>query len=119
MSTPGFEFRSTSFTPKDDLYKGEKCRGVKVILKDRAAARPVDLFVHVFRILTDLYPDDFKPKWDEVARVTGGTQFKDMIERSQSAETIVIQIRDAARKFEEARRPYLLYKEDKSPVEFK
>lgn len=119
MSTPGFEFRSTSFKPKADLYKGEKCHGVKVILKDRNVARPVDLFVHVFRILTDLYPDEFKPRWDEVARVTGGARFKDMIERSQSAETITVQIHDAARKFEEARRPYLLYKEDKSPVEFR
>lgn len=119
MSIPGFEFRSITFKPKADLYKGEKCRGVKVILKDRNVARPVDLFVHVFRVLTDLYPDDFKPRWDEVARVTGGAQFKDMIERGQSAETVTVQIRDAARKFEEARGPYLLYKEDKSPVEFR
>jgi len=62
----------------------------------------------------DLYPDDFKPRWDEVARVTGSTHFKDMIERGQSAETITVQIHDAARKFEEARRPYLLYSEDKA-----
>jgi uncharacterized protein YbbC (DUF1343 family) len=114
MRIPGFEFRTTTFKPKADIYKGETCRGVKVILVDEEAARPVDLFVHVFRILTDLYSDDFKPRWNEITRETGGTRFKDMIEQGQSAETMTLQIRDAAKKFEESRRPYLLYPEDKN-----
>ncbi|OGR85568.1 MAG: hypothetical protein A2901_01895 [Elusimicrobia bacterium RIFCSPLOWO2_01_FULL_54_10] len=107
--TPGFEFQSADFKPKSDLYAGEECQGIKVILKDREAARPVDLFVVIFTALQELHPKKFKARWDEMPRITGSDRFEDMLERGQSAETINTQWRDEAQKFIEKRKEYLLY----------
>ena len=119
VNLPGFEFRAARFKPRDDIYKGEKCRGIRVIVKDRNAARPVDLFVQTFKILKDLYPQEFAVRWDEMARVTGSDHFQTMIERGESAETILVQIHDAAKDFEEKRKPYLLYKEERNQDDFR
>jgi len=80
-----------------------------VILKDREAARPVDLFVVIFTALQELHPKKFKARWDEMPRITGSDRFEDMLERGQSAETINTQWRDEAQKFIEKRKEYLLY----------
>ncbi len=119
VSTPGFEFKTVSFKPKDDLYKNEKCYGIKIEIKDRAAARPMDLFVQIFKILWDLYPEEFVVRWDEMARMMGSTHFQTVIERGESAETILVQLHDEAKKFEESRKPYLLYKADKNSDDFR
>ena len=103
------EFRTAKFTPKDDLYKGEVCRGVKVVVKDRDRARPFDIFIQSFVILRDLYPGKFVPHWDEIKRVTGSGKFNEMIEAGHSAETILVTIRQSAQDFEKDRKDSLLY----------
>ncbi len=106
---PGFDIKPVRFTPKDDIYKGEVCKGIKISVTNRDDARPLDLFVHVFTILTEQYPDHFKPRWDEVARVTGSNELKKLTEMGQSAETILVILHEKAAAFEKSRKPYLLY----------
>ncbi len=116
---PGFEFATTTFRPKADIYKGQKCRGIKIKIKDRNTARPVDLFVRIFKILKDLYPEEFVVRWDEMARVMGSEKFRARVERGESADSILVQIHDSAKNFEDSRKPYLLYKDDRNPDEFR
>jgi uncharacterized protein YbbC (DUF1343 family) len=106
----GIEVEAARFTPKDDLYKGELCQGVRIKLKDRDAARPFDFFLQTFMVLTELYPEDFKPRWDEIALVTGSMTLKNMLDQRHSTETILQIVREKADRFAEDRKPYLLYK---------
>lgn len=108
----GFEFKPTKFTPKDDLYKGQRCQGVEIVIKDRNEVRPVDLFVQAAMILREVYPKKFEMRWDEIARVTGSDEFKKMLEMNDSAETIIEYFHAKAEQFKESRKPYLLYDEE-------
>lgn len=105
----GFQFDDVKFTPQDDVYMNQPCHGVKITITDRNAARPVDLFTYLIVILMDLYPNEFIVRWDEMERITGSKEFKQFIEMKQSAEAINIILHDKAKKFEESRKPYLLY----------
>lgn len=109
LNLAGFEFKPTQFTPENDLYQGELCKGVKVILTDRETARPIDLFVQAGVILRELYPKEFVMRWEEISRVTGSGNFREMLENRYSAETILFFIHEKAARFEQSRKPYLLY----------
>jgi uncharacterized protein YbbC (DUF1343 family) len=109
LGLEGVRFKPLNFTPEDDLYKGESCGGVKISIADRDKIRPVDVFIHSFVILADLYPEKFAARWDEIERVTGSGNLKKMIEMRQSAEAILVLVHEKAREFERARKPFLLY----------
>ncbi len=106
---PGFEFEAVQFKPKDDLYRGETCRGVKIKVTDREKARPIDLFINAFMILRELYPQNFEPRWTEIERVTGSGRLKKMIEMKYTAETILEVYRGKANDFVKSRKKVLLY----------
>ncbi len=105
----GFEFEKTSFKPKADIYKGKLCHGVKIKLKDRENARPINLFIDLMFILNDLYPKTFAPRWEEVKLVTGSDLLKEKMLAKQSAQEVNVIFRDHAEQFKTERKPYLLY----------
>lgn len=109
LNLKGFKFKPVRFTPKNDFYQGELCKGVKVMITDRNEARPIDLFVHAAVTLRDLYPDKFLLRWDEIERVTGSKIFQEKLELKQSAEKILFLFQEKAAQFQESRKPYLLY----------
>ena len=106
----GIEVEDTEFTPNDDRYKGQLCKGVRIKVTDRDAARPFDFFIQAFATLSDLYPDQFKPRWEEIARVTGSNTLKTMLDQRQSAEAILEIIHERADRFAQERKPYMMYK---------
>ena len=105
----GLEISPVVFVPADDLYKGEKCGGIKIKIADKNTARPIDLFVYAAVALRELYPDQFVLRWDEVARVTGSDTFKKLLLQNQSAEAILEIFHNKAAKFQEESGEYLLY----------
>ena len=109
LGLSGVKFKPVRFTPKNDLYKGEVCKGVEVRITDRNSARPVDVFIDAFTILRELYPKKFEPRWPEVERVTGSGKLKQMLEAGHTAETILVLVHQSAQDFEKSREPYLLY----------
>ena len=109
LALPGFEFTSAGFKPKEDLYKGADCRGIKIKITDKNEARPVDLFVQIFVLLRERYPGQFAVRWDEIPRITGSEDFQERIDLGESAESILMAIHERAEDFKARRAPYLLY----------
>ncbi len=106
---PGVQLKAVKFKPKNDLYQGQSCGGIKITIEDRNALRPYDLFVQTFMILRELYPAQFLGRWEEIARVTGSENFKKMIDFGHSAEAILEIVHRQAADFKEKAGPYLLY----------
>lgn len=109
LNLSGVEFKPIQFVPQSDLYQGMLCEGVKIVIKDRNLVRPVDIFIQAFCALRDVYPGQFRPRWEEIERVVGSKKIRQMLEQNQSAETVLFFIHNRAVQFEQDRAPYLLY----------
>jgi uncharacterized protein YbbC (DUF1343 family)/CubicO group peptidase (beta-lactamase class C family) len=57
---PGVSFYPLTFTPSSSNYKGELCRGVFIVVLDRAALRPVRVGIEIASALCRLYPAQYK-----------------------------------------------------------
>lgn len=57
---PGVRFEPTSFVPNASVHAGKRCRGLRVIVDDRRAFRPVHAGVVVALALHELHPTE----WD-------------------------------------------------------
>jgi len=107
----GLRFESASFIPSgDNLYTGQPCRGVRVAVTDRDAARPVEAFLRAAVWMRDRHPDDFAPRWEEVPYVSARA-FETLYKSSATADDIVGRARAGAAAFKETRAPFLLYPE--------
>jgi uncharacterized protein YbbC (DUF1343 family) len=105
---PGVKFRAEDKTPQKDLYAGKLCRGVRMEITDRAAVRPMDIFVHAVCALRDkAYYRDFRFNDDRLT--PGNNVYKAVFESKLPAAAIVEDFRAQSAAFSEARRPYLLY----------
>lgn len=109
LSLPGVKFHRVEFTPKKDLYEGQLCTGVRLEVMDEETLRPVDLFTQIAIVLRELYPNDFQLRWEEVARVTGSTDFERQYKTNQPAGSILDLFHKSAAEFEKDRQSYLLY----------
>jgi uncharacterized protein YbbC (DUF1343 family) len=109
LNLPGVLFEPASFVPQKELYEKQKCSGVRIQVKDPQALRPVDLFVYISCLLRELWPKEFEPRWEEVARVTGSTDFETMYKANKTAAEILEVFNRSAEQFAKDRLPYLLY----------
>lgn len=105
---PGALFEATEFTPTKDVYAGQVCEGVHIIVTDRNKISPLEIFVTAFLWLDDHQPD-FKPVWDEVRVVTGSDRLKEAADGGWRLEDLIAYYRDRAAEFAHAVAPYLLY----------
>ncbi len=60
LDMPGVCFVPISFTPTDRIFKGGKCNGVNIIIKDRHIFDPIRTGFQIAHVLYTLYPE----KWD-------------------------------------------------------
>ena len=58
---PGIRFVPIEFTPTYSVHKGQRCRGVYLVLTDRDACNVVDVGLLLAKTLYRLYPLDFNP----------------------------------------------------------
>jgi len=77
--------------------------------KPSKAVRPIDLFVQISCLLRELWPKDFQPRWEEVARVTGSQDFEHLYIENKPAADILAVFHKSAEEFAKTRQPYLLY----------
>src|SRR6266853_3899182 len=56
---PGVRFEPANFTPDSGLYRGQRCEGVRVALKDRDAFQTMHMGIEIAWALGKLYPRDF------------------------------------------------------------
>jgi len=109
LQLPGFQFSSSTFTPTSELYKNQICYGIKIKVLDPKSVRPIDLFVQIACAVRELWPKDFQPRWDEVARVTGSSDFEHLYIQNKPAADILAVFHKSADQFAKDRQPYLLY----------
>jgi uncharacterized protein YbbC (DUF1343 family) len=57
---PGARFEPEAFMPDSDLYKGELCQGIKIIVTGRDALAPMRMGLEIAVALGKLYPDKFE-----------------------------------------------------------
>jgi len=57
---PGVRFVPIRFTPSENIFKGEPCGGVNIILTDRERCQVVDIGLLAAKILNRWYPDQFQ-----------------------------------------------------------
>jgi uncharacterized protein YbbC (DUF1343 family) len=106
----GMRFEAVRFTPATDRYAGEECSGVRVVVTDPKAARPVDVFVHAACLLREASPADFQPRWAELPRVTGSAEFERLYKAGTPAAEILASWTPRLDGFRAARRSVLLYR---------
>jgi uncharacterized protein YbbC (DUF1343 family) len=109
LKLPGFKFKEENQSPQEDLYKGVRCYGIRITVTDAAAARPVDLFVHLMTLLRERHGYEFQPRWDEVRLVVGNDDFEKRYLGEESAEAILESFKKDTAQFERTRKTYLLY----------
>ncbi|NLO91013.1 MAG: DUF1343 domain-containing protein, partial [Elusimicrobia bacterium] len=105
---PGVEFMAADLTPDGDVYAGQQCRGVKLVVKDRNIFRPLEIFLRLFYALRKTQPSAFVPECRGLERMTGVRGFCALQETS-SADTMIEYFRNGAEEFRRARSPFLLY----------
>ena len=105
----GVVFEPTEFTPTKDVFKGQKCRGVRLIVTDRNEIRPFEIFVTAFLFLHAANADALKPVWEEVRVVTGSNRLKEAATGGWQLEDLLAYYRDRAAEFAKAMVPFRLY----------
>jgi len=106
---PGAIFEETTFRPTKDIYAGQLCKGVRILVTDRNAISPIEIFDAAFLYLSANQKEDFKPVWEEVRVVTGSNRLKEAAEGGWRLEDLIAYYRDRAAEFSRAVAPFLLY----------
>jgi uncharacterized protein YbbC (DUF1343 family) len=116
----GVRFLPTHYRPFYGLYEGQECHGIKIVVTDLHAYRPLTVQYLVLGMLKTLYPqrvDPFlnalpAPKKTAFCQVNGNTEMLDLITRERYVAWKLIQFDQGERqKFLERRKKYLLYPE--------
>jgi uncharacterized protein YbbC (DUF1343 family) len=106
---PGAIFEAAEFTPTKDIYAGQKCQGVRVIVTDRNTISPLEIFVTAFLYISDNQKEDFVPVWEEVRVVTGSNRLREAAAGGWILEDLIAYYRDRAAEFARSVAPFLLY----------
>jgi uncharacterized protein YbbC (DUF1343 family) len=106
---PGVVFEATTFIPQSDLYKGESCQGIKIMVTNRKKIRPFTIFLSSFIFLMENHPEAFQPDWEEIRIVTGSEKLHDVIKGNWTYEDLLKAYEAAGLKFKEEISPFYLY----------
>jgi len=107
---PGVIFSVESKTPEKDIYAGKLCHGVRMQITDRAAVRPMDIFVLAVCALRDkAYYRDFRFDPDALRLTAGNNVYKAIFESKDPPEAVLASFREQCLAFDKLRGKYLLY----------
>jgi len=105
----GVEFSVQDYTPSKSVFAGQLCRGVRILITDRDAVRPLAVFRHLALALRDLHPKEFEWRWDEAKRMVGVDEFRLLWETGAGDDAFIGLFDKGPRDFESDRRAILLY----------
>ena len=105
----GVSFSVETRTPSKDKYVSQAIPGVRIVVTDRAAARPLKIFARLVAALRDRHPKDFDLHWTASRKLIGSKAFKELYDRGAGAAEIEALFERDAAEFEKARAPFLLY----------
>jgi uncharacterized protein YbbC (DUF1343 family)/CubicO group peptidase (beta-lactamase class C family) len=104
---PAVEFEPVSFRPASSRFKGEVCKGVRMILKDRDRLDAVRLGIEILCALQRLYPGRFE--LDKALGLVGSRAVLQAIKEGQDPEAISAAWQTPLDEFRKRRESYLLY----------
>ena len=104
----GVRFEPVIFTPTADVYKGVPCSGVRFVVTDREAIRPVMLGLTVGRVLTERYRSQFKAEPIQNLLVNRSTMWAFL--RGEPLPRVAAWAEAARASFLNRRASYLIYR---------
>jgi uncharacterized protein YbbC (DUF1343 family)/CubicO group peptidase (beta-lactamase class C family) len=104
----GVTFEPVVFTPIADRYQGMPCGGVRVVVTDREAVRPVTVGLAIARTLRSRHRDQFRPEAIQNLLVNRATMWAFL--RNESLDRLVAWTEMERNNFLNRRASYLIYK---------
>jgi len=80
-----------------------------VIVTDRTLIRPVDVFVYSAMIISRIHPTEFRPRWDEVAKMTGSRALEKAVKNNEEPTAVCLSYHQSAGIFKEKSRGVWIY----------
>jgi uncharacterized protein YbbC (DUF1343 family) len=106
---PGIRFRPASFTPVSSKYKGQQCKGVKIIVTDRDLLEPYFSGILIVNKIYQMYPDKFQWKASHFDRLCGTSAIRKAITNRSSLEELRESWQAELKSFVQIRSKYLMY----------
>ena len=106
-SIPGVRFIPLRFTPKSSVFKNEECKGVNIVVTDRAKFQSVSMGIEIAAALHQLFPTQWKI--DGYSHLLVNSDALERLKRGDSPEEIVRSWASALDLFRRARTKFLLY----------
>jgi uncharacterized protein YbbC (DUF1343 family) len=103
----GVRFLPMDFKPLSDIFAGEVCHGVQIVLIDRQAFEPTEMGVELLAALDRLSPQDLK--WGDTVRLVGSHKVMESLRSGESPARIWYDWQEDLEKFKRVRAQYLLY----------
>jgi uncharacterized protein YbbC (DUF1343 family) len=104
---PGVRFQGARFTPREDPYDQEGCRGARMAVADRDLFRSVRLGLEIADALNRMYPKQFHLQ--KVMTLLGSQSTIDRLARGDAPSDIIAGWSADLDKFRKMREKYLLY----------
>jgi uncharacterized protein YbbC (DUF1343 family)/CubicO group peptidase (beta-lactamase class C family) len=108
LRLPGVRFEAVTFTPTTDVYARTACGGVRLLVSDREAIRPVTVGLSVGRVLRERYRDQFKPEGIQNLLVNRSTMWAFL--RGEPLPRVMAWAEMARTSFLNRRASYLIYR---------
>ncbi|HEU4369468.1 MAG TPA: exo-beta-N-acetylmuramidase NamZ domain-containing protein [Methylomirabilota bacterium] len=105
---PGVTFEPIVFTPSDNVYARLPCGGVRLLVTDREAIRPVTVGLALARVLRARYRDQFKPEAIQNLLVNRSTMWAFL--RGEPLPRVLAWAEMARTSFLNRRASYLIYR---------
>lgn len=103
----GVRFTAAQFTPRDGLYSGQPCEGVRIEITRRASLDSMRMGLEVADALHRLYPDKFQ--LEKIITLLGSQATLEGLESGDPPARIVAGWADELSQFRRTRAKYLLY----------
>jgi uncharacterized protein YbbC (DUF1343 family)/CubicO group peptidase (beta-lactamase class C family) len=106
---PGVRFVPTNFTPVSDLYDGELCHGISIVISDRASVNSMLMGIEIAAALHKLYPNQFS--LDKMIELVGNAETIAKLKSGEAPMRIVWDWENNLETFRKMRAKYLIYPE--------
>jgi uncharacterized protein YbbC (DUF1343 family)/CubicO group peptidase (beta-lactamase class C family) len=105
---PGIRFYPITFTPNSSKYANEECRGVFMVVTNRAALQPVRVGIEIASALSSLYGEKYQP--NNMWRLIGSEQIVARLRQGEDAAAVAARWSADEAQWRRLRAKYLMYR---------
>jgi len=105
---PGIRFYPITFTPSSSRYANEECRGVFMMVTNRATLQPVRVGFEIASALFSLYGDRYEP--NNMWRLVGSEEIVGRIRQGADPASLATRFNADEARWRQKRAKYLLYR---------